>query len=235
MAFYACKDNVVCPAFQSTYILDDAARMKKYSYFENDSTPKFALVSRKSKYGVNKKSSLFRKNYDLKTAPKINVLPPLPEDTSIFELEGEFLASDFVDTDSLGTDSVSTAPLFVSLEEDPGPKYKYRYKRTNPYNHDQEYYNKYYGQLLVDNRPPPISEEKLAEELQQLSESDTTTVEKRGRKNRKSNEEEEQDEPESIEPVIEEEVIDAEDTFGDDPIEEKEEDPQDDPEEQEDN
>ncbi|WP_420582123.1 hypothetical protein [Reichenbachiella sp.] len=179
LVFYACKDNVVCPAFQSTYILDDSIRLAKYSYFANDSTPKFASASRRNKYGVNKKTSLFRKNYELMTAPKKNVLAPVPEDTSELIIDqGEFLAEDFVDTDTLGTDSLSAAPLLAQVEEEPepeGPRYKYRYEETAAHNQEQVYYNKYYGELFIDNRPPP-SEEKLAEEA--LQESDTTQVKK---------------------------------------------------------
>lgn len=198
LVFYACKDNVVCPAFQSTYILDDSMRLAKYSYFANDSTPKFASASRRSKYGVNKQTSLFRKNYELMTAPKKNVLAPVPEDTSELIIDqGEFLVEDFVDTDTLGTDSLSTAPLFAQVkEEEPqGPRYKYRYEETAAHNQEQVYYNKYYGELFIDNRPPP-SEEKLSEE--ELQESDTTQVKKKGLGGLfKKNKDNKQAEPES--------------------------------------
>lgn len=181
LVIYSCKDNVVCPAFQSTYILDDSMRLAKYSYFANDSTPKFAMAGRRTKYGVNKHTSLFRKNYELMTAPKKNVLAPIPVDTTseIIIDQGDFIAEDFVDTDTLGVDSLSTAPLLAQVEEEEpeGPKYKYRYALDNGYNQEQVYYNKYYGELFIDNRPPP-SPEKLEEE--QLQESDTTEVKKKG-------------------------------------------------------
>ncbi|MEP2025943.1 MAG: hypothetical protein ABJH98_14460 [Reichenbachiella sp.] len=209
LVFYACKDNVVCPAFQSTYILDDSLRFAKYSYFANDSTPKLALASRRTKYGVNKKTSLFRKNYELMTAPKKNVLSPIPEDTTELIIDqGEFLAEDFVDTDTLGVDSLSTAPLLAQVEEDTvpkGPRYKYRYEETAAHNQEQVYYNKYFGELFIDNRPPP-SPEKLEEELAQ--ESDTTQVKKKGLGGLfKKNKDEKQAEPESAteETVVEEE------------------------------
>lgn len=32
LSFTACRDKVICPAFQSTYILDDSVRMAYYSY-----------------------------------------------------------------------------------------------------------------------------------------------------------------------------------------------------------
>lgn len=200
LVFYACKDNVVCPAFQSTYILDDSMRMAKYSYFANDSTPKFASASRRTKYGVNKPTSLFRKNYELMTAPKKNVLAPVPEDTSELIIDqGEFLAEDFVDTDTLGIDSLSTAPLLAQVEKDTipkGPRYKYRYEETAGHNQEQVYYNKYYGELFIDNRPPP-SEEKLAEET--LQESDTTQMKKKGLGGLFKKKDKNQAEPESVE------------------------------------
>ena len=200
LVFYACKDNVVCPAFQSTYILDDSIRLAKYSYFANDSTPKFASASRRTKYGVNKQTSLFRKNYELMTAPKKNVLAPIPEDTSELIIDqGEFLAEDFVDTDTLGVDSLSAAPLLAQVEKDTvpeGPRYKYRYEETAAHNQEQVYYNKYYGELFIDNRPPP-SAEKLAEEA--LQESDTSQVKKKGLGGLFKKKDKNQAEPETVE------------------------------------
>lgn len=210
LVIYSCKDNVVCPAFQSTYILDDSMRLAKYSYFANDSTPKFAMAGRRNKYGVNKHTSLFRKNYELMTAPKKNVLAPIPVDTTSETIidEGDFIAEDFVDTDTLGVDSLSTAPLLAQVEEEEpeGPRYKYRYAPDNGYNQEQAYYNKYYGELFIDNRPPP-SQEKLEEE--QLQESDTTQAKKKGLGSFfKKKKEQVQDQPETaIEESVDEEAI----------------------------
>lgn len=211
LVFYACKDNVVCPAFQSTYILDDSIRFAKYSYFANDSTPKLALASRRTKYGVNKKTSLFRKNYELMTAPKKNVLAPVPEDTTELIIdEGVFLAEDFVDTDTLGTDSLSVAPLLAQAEEEAvpeGPRYKYRYELDAQHNQEQVYYNKYFGELFIDNRPPP-SAKKPEEQV-----SDSTEVKKKGLGGLfKRNKEDKQDEPEQVEEASETEEAVIEET-----------------------
>lgn len=164
----SCKDNVICPAFQSTYILNDSIRYAKFSLFGPDSLPKYAVASRRNKFGINKQTSLFRKNYELKTSPKINVLGPPAKDSLFVLEEGEFIASDFVETDSLLVDSLATdslsVPEVVAVEPEPtGPKYKYRYNPGFPYNHEQEYYNKYYGELLVDNRPPEPEPDPLSE------------------------------------------------------------------------
>lgn len=215
--FCACKDNVVCPAFQSTYILDDSLRMARYSLFLNDTTPKMPVASRRSKYGINKKSSLFRKNYDLMTAPKKNQIRWLEEDSLDMD-QGEFLASDFVDQDSIGADSVSAAPILAALEEEEEEvRYKWKYSLDNNYNQEQVYYNKYYGELFIDTRP--TQKELAAQQLEHLDEisSDSTMqqTEKKGLFGKKKSSEEttetdaEVDE-ETLENVIETEEDEAE-------------------------
>lgn len=227
VVFCACKDNVICPAFQSTYILNDSIRMAKYSLFLNDSTPKYASASRKNKYGIEREMSMFRKNYELKTAPKVNVLGE-PEVDPFFDhtdQEGEFLASDFVDTDSIGVDSVIVAPAFA-VKEDKGPHYKYRYHPNNAYNEDQQYYNKYYGELLVDNRPPPPTPEDLArqreEQQQTIQSSDSTmTAPDKKRSKRKKKSETAQEENDAAE-VDSETLQQAQDALDQLPAEESE-------------
>ena len=186
LAASSCKDRVICPAFQSTYILNDSIRMAKYSLFGEDSLPKFQVASRRNKYGISEKYrffDFFRKNYDLKTAPKKNQLgPPAkdslfvhPGDTLDLMDEGEFIASDFANSDSLATDSLAVVPDVVASNsiEPQGPKYKYRYDQRNPYSTEQIYYNKYFGEMLVDKRPPPKPMEEEVGEA--VVESDTTT------------------------------------------------------------
>jgi len=179
---FSCKDNVICPAFQSTYILNDSIRFAKYSYFLNDSTPRYvASTSRRTKYGVNKKAWVFKKNYDLKTAPKINVLGPPKKDSLFIIDQGQFLATDFVARDTTDLDSLRDTALFAfgDAEAAPkGPKYKYRYNPKFHYNQEQEYYNKYYGELLIDNRPAKKPLDELLEAEQAV---DSTSTKKKGR------------------------------------------------------
>lgn len=149
------------------------------------------------------------------TAPKKNVLAPVPEDTSELIIDqGEFLTDDFVDTDSLGVDSLSTAPLLAKVEEEERPqetRYKYRYERTAAHNQEQVYYNKYFGELFIDNRPPP-SEEKL--DAEQMQSSDSTGVKKKGLGGLfKKSKEEGQAEPESVEEESEVEETDIPETI----------------------
>lgn len=50
-ALGACSERAVCPAFQSAYIHDKEALRKKFSYFQEDSTPKI-LTASKDRYLV---------------------------------------------------------------------------------------------------------------------------------------------------------------------------------------
>jgi len=174
---------VVCPAFQSTYILNDSMRMSHYSLFLNDSTPKMAMIPKRTKFGVSKKINRFRKAYDLMTAPKENVIGPPARDSLYFYDESEdFVASDFVDMDTLGVDSVSAAPLLAVVEktEEEKKEYKYGYHPQNTYNSEQEYYNKYYGELFVDERPT-VAAMLAGKDFAQPA-ADTTTVDRKGLK-----------------------------------------------------
>ncbi|WP_162555850.1 hypothetical protein [Reichenbachiella versicolor] len=177
-------------------------RQARYSLFLNDSTPKFALASRRTKYGVNKKTNYYRKNYELMTAPKENILKTPVFDSvnfgidqatllaredkrrDAFKLSGEedpflspidsmLMVSDSTmlpdstwvvesRVDSTSLDSLTMMALNEPDTVDEGPKYKYRYHTENNFNMEQVYYNKYYGELFIDNRPPPPSPEELA-------------------------------------------------------------------------
>jgi hypothetical protein len=168
-AFYSCKDKVICPAFQSTYILDDSMRMAYFSPFLGDSLPRETAMVRKSKYGIIKKDPYLIKNYKLKTSPMENVLRPPVEDTTSVET-GEFVAEDFVEGDSLLASNKKKEP------EEKEEKYKYGYRRDDKFNVDQEYYNKYFGYLFIDDSPDVEPEEEG------LSETDSTLSKKRGLK-----------------------------------------------------
>lgn len=188
---FSCRDKIACPAFQSTYILDDSTRMAYYNYawkLDEETRQQFLASAygdgdslaagssgtlryydyvediiqpreqvRRSKYGIIKYEPMWLKNYKLKSAPKENVLGPGPEekDVAVPIDVGEFMASDF--TDSLATDSTmarrDTLVLARSEPEVPRKKevkYLYRYDPDSLNNAEQEYYNKYFGELLID-------------------------------------------------------------------------------------
>ena len=78
----ACQERMVCPAYQSTYILDDSVRAVFFSRFESDSMPKrFGKVA-KTKYGIIRRKKERDKLREIRTVAMKNVLPPKQEPDS---------------------------------------------------------------------------------------------------------------------------------------------------------
>ena len=84
----ACKP-MICPAYQSAFILDDSVRLSKFSLFDIDSLPKGFLTS-KDKYGnrtigIIEDLHVAQRERELKTIEMITVFPkiiPAPVDTA---------------------------------------------------------------------------------------------------------------------------------------------------------
>ena len=49
LLFSACTQRMICPAYQSAFIYDKNELRKRFSYFQEDSTPKILMAS-KTKY-----------------------------------------------------------------------------------------------------------------------------------------------------------------------------------------
>jgi hypothetical protein len=73
----ACTQKLACPAFQSAYIYDKDQLRKKFSYFEDDSTPKVYSAS-KTKYLIAEPTSYRKKVRSMKTLEMkpVNVVVP---------------------------------------------------------------------------------------------------------------------------------------------------------------
>ena len=143
---------------------------KHYTYVSQYISPINEV--RRSKFGVIKYEPQWMKNYKLKDVPMEDVqmpvpLPPREED----EIEiGDFVASDFT-TDSTAVDSlllnsddsllIAPEPTELVVNEDEpkkkkGPEYLYGYRPDDNFNYEQEYYNKYFGDMLIkQQRPKP--------------------------------------------------------------------------------
>jgi hypothetical protein len=74
----SCTQKVVCPAYQSAFIYDKDALRKKYSYFNEDSTPKVYTVSR-NKYLIGVPVSYKKKERSLQTVAMVAVNPVVPD------------------------------------------------------------------------------------------------------------------------------------------------------------
>ncbi|MDH5609579.1 MAG: hypothetical protein OEY56_08865 [Cyclobacteriaceae bacterium] len=200
MLLFSCKDRIICPAFQSTYILDDSTRAAYYSYAwrldkktresylatlsgsdtasrggtSSDIVKYYSFVEdivrpgndpNRTKYGIVRYEPVWLKNYQIKTAPMENIHGPPSEIIEPSINEGEFVASDFAldsvqtkpllvaNTDSLRVDSTAVAQWIPARQKPPKPTYLYKYDPNGQNNAEQEYYNKYFGELLVDRSP----------------------------------------------------------------------------------
>lgn len=78
MAMSACHRGMICPAFQSSFIMDDSVRTAIFSPF-TDSLPKEFVVD-KSKYGIINELTYTEKYNSIKSIEMQLVFPPgLPQ------------------------------------------------------------------------------------------------------------------------------------------------------------
>jgi hypothetical protein len=86
----ACTQRLICPAYQSAFIYDQDELRKKFSYFQEDSTPKM-LTASKTKYLIAEPVSYRKKLRSMQTVRMKDVNPVLPDSMKIGEegLDGE--------------------------------------------------------------------------------------------------------------------------------------------------
>jgi hypothetical protein len=88
----ACTQRTICPAFQSAFIYDKDALRKKFSYFQEDSTPKVLMAS-KNKYLIAEVVPYRKRLSNMATVEMKDVFPVVPdsltmdEDVSLAELD----------------------------------------------------------------------------------------------------------------------------------------------------
>src|SRR4051812_36017844 len=78
IALGACTQRLICPAYQSAFIYDKEALRKKFSYFNEDSTPKI-LTASKTKYLIAQPTSYHKKVRSLQTVEMKQVHPVVPD------------------------------------------------------------------------------------------------------------------------------------------------------------
>lgn len=79
----SCQERMVCPAYQSTYILDDSVRSMFFSRFESEDMPKRYGKVHKTGYGLVKKKSKSGKLREMRTVAMKDILPPRQEPDSM--------------------------------------------------------------------------------------------------------------------------------------------------------
>lgn len=82
---------MICPAFQSSFILDDSVRSVTFSLFGPDSLPKNFVVD-KGKFGVIEPATYVKKYNAIRSIQMVTVFPPgEPESDSIQVLPSDSL------------------------------------------------------------------------------------------------------------------------------------------------
>jgi hypothetical protein len=72
----SCTRRMVCPAYQSMFILDPDVRLHAFSLFGEDSMPKADVQVNKNSYLVIKPINKKRKEKMLHNIPMVTVFPP---------------------------------------------------------------------------------------------------------------------------------------------------------------
>tara|TARA_B110000046_G_scaffold176081_1_gene201367 strand:- start:5463 stop:6158 length:696 start_codon:yes stop_codon:yes gene_type:complete len=230
---------MTCPAFQSTYILDDSLRFAYFSplwkldketrdgyitkNYDGQRSEYFASVepyvvkassANRTKFGVARYEPNWLKAYQMRTAPRQDLIwMEEVSDDPIDSMDiGSFVASDF-GLDSIAGDSV----ILAAQDSVPAKQYLYGYDPEGQNNVEQDYYNKYFGYLLVakaapSNEDSPTDSTGIANDP--FLENDSLQVEKRGFLKRKKKKDETEDSDLVEEDGFEEEENEVEEENG---------------------
>lgn len=144
----SCKSNYICPAFQSSYILDDSLRLLAFSPFGADSMPKYGPRVRKDKNGILVHESYYRKNYELRTVKMQNQYVPRGPELAP-EVQDSIAAPDSVSLIAMGDSSVVDKPATSPAAKPAAKKYLGDYDPKDNFNEEQIFYNKHFGELFV--------------------------------------------------------------------------------------
>ncbi len=91
LALGACTQRMICPAYQSAYIYDKDELRKKFSYLQEDSTPK-VLTASKNKYLIAVPTSYREKMRNMATVEMKTVQPVVPDS---LRMDGEIDMEEF--------------------------------------------------------------------------------------------------------------------------------------------
>lgn len=78
LALGSCTQRMICPAYQSAFIYDPLALHRRFSYFNEDSTPKILTVS-KNKYLIIPEQSYRKKIRSMQTVEMRPIYPKVPD------------------------------------------------------------------------------------------------------------------------------------------------------------
>ena len=164
----ACTQRMTCPAFQSAYIYDKEVLRKKFSYFQEDSTPKI-LTASKTKYLIAVPESYRRKMRNMKTVEMKPIYPEIPDSLKLDEGADLIMAErDVIDSAAVqqGLDRTDSAYAITKTKE--------------KFNVDQDNYMWYFRDVLVLPDVRAALEQKSGEKLGISAVGPAKTKEKKG-------------------------------------------------------
>ena len=152
----ACStQKMVCPAYQSVFIHDQVALRKKFSYFNEDSTPKVYTVS-KNKYLIIPEQSYRKKIRSMQTIEMKPIYPKVPDSLQAKDDEFKGAEQDETPVDSLAVTSKEAEDSVYAISKDKEVRVlKYdrdsaKYRIVNVrYTSDQDIYMWYFRDVLV--------------------------------------------------------------------------------------
>lgn len=144
----SCIQKAVCPAYQSTFIYDKIALQKKFSYFQEDSTPKILTASTdQNKYLVAVPESYRRKFRSMQTVGMTPIYP-VKIDSSSVKREDD-LALELLDSVALfKADSIASVMKAESGMVLKSPDFRIT-KTEEKYNNDQDFYMWFFRKTLL--------------------------------------------------------------------------------------
>lgn len=135
--FSACTEKLVCPAYQSSYLYDKETLRKKFSYFNEDSTPKlFASAGGKNRYLIGEDVPYKRRMASLRTVSMVDVYPVLPDSIAIDSTEVLASEVDVIDSTVQAPRRPSDVGYMIS-------------KAREKFNYDEELYLWYFRDVLI--------------------------------------------------------------------------------------
>jgi hypothetical protein len=180
--FFSCKDRMICPAFQSTYILEEETGKQVFSLFGEDSLPKSKILIKKNRYGMIVKVKYRKRLDDMRTVRMKTIYPP----DQIDSLE--------VDESSFANHDNDTLKLEAS-------------ERSNVrYNYDQRNYMKYIGDDIAKAYERKQTEfNKIKKEKEEKESLEPLPPDRKTKKEEKRKKKNDASEPPKIEEDVEDE------------------------------
>lgn len=141
----SCTQRLICPAYQSSFIHDQETLRKKFSYFQEDSTPKiFTASTSKNRYLVAVPESYRKKLRSLQTIEMKPVYPQIPD--SLKQKDDENLLAE---RDVVEDSTAKAATGQPSQGLDPADSAYAITKTKEKYNVEQDNYMWYFRDVLV--------------------------------------------------------------------------------------